>query len=276
METIYAFIEWLKEYGDVLGGIGSIFAITTLLLTNSKVIINRMKGVADDEQVVNEQAGQNTVFSKLVKPNIKTIALTPVETIGNVDAEFIDGLIEEIQVEIQQMGLVVVPQNNARHTLNITLRLNENTLRATAHVRDMNKASIFSERYTATIADTITSQTDMAASISKDVTNHILAKKGEKQAQKIQVISPKSRALTTVLAIFLGILGIHRYYIGRPFTGLLYTFTGGFFAVGWFMDIILSSTGLIADGKGRPVSGKKKRRKMATALAELPTNVDRE
>jgi hypothetical protein len=140
----------------------------------------------------------------------------------------------------------------------------------------MNKTSIFSERYTAKIDDVITSQTEIATIISKDVTKHILAKKGEKQEQKIQVISPKSRALTTFLAVLFGVLGVHRYYIGRPLTGILYTLTSGLFIVGWFMDIVLASTGLLADGKGRPVSGKKKRMQMEESLLALPTNVDRE
>ncbi len=282
METITSIIDWLKEYGDVLGGIGSIFAVTTLLLTNSKVILNRIRGASPDEPESNSfgssatSPDQKNILSKIVKPNIKTIAIAPIEKIGNVADDFISGLAEEIQVEIQQMGLVVTPTLNARHTLNVTLRVNEEIIRATAHVHDMNKTSIFSERYTAKINDIIASQTEIATIISKDVTKHILAKKGEKQEQKIQVISPKSRALTTFLVIFFGVLGVHRYYVGRPLTGILYTFTGGFFAVGWFMDIILTSTGLLADGKGRPISGKKKRQRMEHNLEALPTNVDRE
>jgi TolB-like protein len=268
METITSIIGWLKEYGDVLGGIGSIFAVTTLLLTNSKVILNRIKGTPPytpdsnslDSSVTSPD--QKNILSKIVKPNIKTIVIAPIEKIGDIDDDFISGLLEEIQVEIQQMGLTVTVPMNARHTLNITLRVNEEIIRATAHVHDMNKTSIFSERYTAKINDVITSQTEIASIISKDVTKHILAKKGEKQEQKIQVISQKSRILTTFLAIFFGIFGVHRYYVGRPLTGILYTFTGGFFAVGWFMDIILTSTGLLADGKGYPISGKKKRQRI--------------
>ncbi|UTW53881.1 NINE protein [Kordiimonas sp. SCSIO 12610] len=276
METIYAIIDWLKEYGDVLGGMGSIFAITTLMLTNSKVIINRVRGVSDEDQITDTSDTQSNVLTKFVKPNIKTIAILPIETIGSIDQDFIDGLTEELHVEIQQMGLTIVPVNNARNSLNISLRKSDDIMRATIHVRDMNKASIFSERYTVKLTDMISSQTDIAVSISNDITKHILAKKGEKQREKVTVISTKSRALTTVLAIFLGVLGIHRYYIGRPFTGILYTITGGLFVIGWFMDIILASTGLLADGKGRPISGKRKRLRMEERLNELPTNVDRE
>ena len=43
-ESLAPIIDWLKEYGDVLGGIGSIFALTTLALTNGKVIMQRVRG----------------------------------------------------------------------------------------------------------------------------------------------------------------------------------------------------------------------------------------
>ena len=42
-ESLAPIIDWLKEYGDVLGGIGSIFALTTLALTNGKVIMQRVQ-----------------------------------------------------------------------------------------------------------------------------------------------------------------------------------------------------------------------------------------
>jgi TM2 domain-containing membrane protein YozV len=39
-----------------------------------------------------------------------------------------------------------------------------------------------------------------------------------------------------VLQTFLGYLGIHRFYLGKWGTGLLWLFTGGLFAVGWAYD----------------------------------------
>ncbi|UJF19839.1 TM2 domain-containing protein [Vibrio sp. SS-MA-C1-2] len=35
---------------------------------------------------------------------------------------------------------------------------------------------------------------------------------------------------------FLGILGIHRMYMGKWLSGILYLFTGGFFLIGWLVD----------------------------------------
>jgi TM2 domain-containing membrane protein YozV/predicted Ser/Thr protein kinase len=41
---------------------------------------------------------------------------------------------------------------------------------------------------------------------------------------------------------WLGIFGAHRYYTGRIGTGLLYSVTGGFFLVGWLLDLFLMPT----------------------------------
>lgn len=37
---------------------------------------------------------------------------------------------------------------------------------------------------------------------------------------------------------FLGLSGIHRFYLGKPLTGLLWFFTGGLFAIGTIYDLI--------------------------------------
>ncbi len=37
----------------------------------------------------------------------------------------------------------------------------------------------------------------------------------------------------------LGFLGLHRIYCGRIGTGVLWAFTGGFFLVGWIVDLFL-------------------------------------
>lgn len=41
------------------------------------------------------------------------------------------------------------------------------------------------------------------------------------------------------LCLFLGFLGIHKFYEGKVGMGILYFFTMGLFGIGWFIDIIL-------------------------------------
>ncbi len=36
-----------------------------------------------------------------------------------------------------------------------------------------------------------------------------------------------------------GVLGLHRFYLGRWVTGLLWLFTGGFFLIGALVDLFL-------------------------------------
>src|SRR5262245_50190268 len=40
-----------------------------------------------------------------------------------------------------------------------------------------------------------------------------------------------------LLLSFVGVFGIHRIYMGKVFTGILYFFTGGLFFIGWLYDL---------------------------------------
>jgi len=40
-----------------------------------------------------------------------------------------------------------------------------------------------------------------------------------------------------ILLTFLGIFGIHRFYLGKWMTGILWLCTGGFFLLGWLYDL---------------------------------------
>ena len=72
----------------------------------------------------------------------------------------------------------------------------------------------------------------------------------------IMQTSDKSRSLTLVLCIigFFGIGGIHRFYVGKTWTGLLYLFTGGLFGIGTVLDLIKLSTNTFTDGLGFPIT----------------------
>lgn len=60
----------------------------------------------------------------------------------------------------------------------------------------------------------------------------------------------KSKAVTFWLAVFLGLLGIHRFYIGKYATGILWFLTSGFFAIGYILDILLIAFNVVKDSNG--------------------------
>lgn len=63
--------------------------------------------------------------------------------------------------------------------------------------------------------------------------------------------SPKNRTVALVLCIFLGVFGIHRFYVGKVGTGILMLFTGGGFGIWWIIDIIMIAVGSFTDKQRR-------------------------
>ncbi|MFT6149441.1 MAG: hypothetical protein ACJAUH_002133 [Saprospiraceae bacterium] len=49
----------------------------------------------------------------------------------------------------------------------------------------------------------------------------------------------KTQIVALLLCIFLGALGIHRFYLGYNGWGIIYLLTGGILGIGWLIDIIL-------------------------------------
>lgn len=64
-------------------------------------------------------------------------------------------------------------------------------------------------------------------------------------------MSDKSFVVTLLLAIFLGTLGIHRFYVGKIWTGILWLLTGGLLGIGMIVDVIVIAVGNFTDKEGK-------------------------
>ena len=60
----------------------------------------------------------------------------------------------------------------------------------------------------------------------------------------------KSKMVALLLCIFLGGPGIHRFYVGKIGTGIIWLLTGGCFGIGYIVDIVMIATGKFTDKAG--------------------------
>lgn len=66
--------------------------------------------------------------------------------------------------------------------------------------------------------------------------------------------SDKQKIVAALLCWFLGLWGIHRFYLGHTGIGLIQLFTLGMCGVWTFIDFIMILTGGVKDIQGRPLS----------------------
>jgi TM2 domain-containing membrane protein YozV len=64
-------------------------------------------------------------------------------------------------------------------------------------------------------------------------------------------VSPQNWVAALLLCIFLGVLGVHRFYVGKIGTGILMLLTGGVFGILWIIDIIMIAIGSFTDRNGQ-------------------------
>jgi hypothetical protein len=65
--------------------------------------------------------------------------------------------------------------------------------------------------------------------------------------------SEKSRLVAILLCWFLGVFGVHRFYVGKIGTGILWVLTLGCLGVGVLVDLILIAAGSFKDKDGKPL-----------------------
>ena len=61
--------------------------------------------------------------------------------------------------------------------------------------------------------------------------------------------------IVLLLAIFLGGLGVHRFYVGKIGTGILQLVTLGGCGIWWLIDVILIVTNQFTDDEGHVIRG---------------------
>ncbi|MGH7662687.1 MAG: TM2 domain-containing protein [Gemmatimonadaceae bacterium] len=70
----------------------------------------------------------------------------------------------------------------------------------------------------------------------------------------LTTVSDKRIAPAAALCAFLGVLGVHRFYVGKVGTGILQLVTFGGFGVWWLIDFIMIVVGSFRDKDGARIT----------------------
>ena len=59
----------------------------------------------------------------------------------------------------------------------------------------------------------------------------------ERQAARRYAVGQYDYTVAWILLTFLGVFGVHRFYMGKWITGIVYLLTGGLLGLGWLYDL---------------------------------------
>ena len=65
--------------------------------------------------------------------------------------------------------------------------------------------------------------------------------------------SSKTKMTTLLLCVFLGGLGVHRFYVGKTGTGIIWLLTAGCCGIGTIYDLIMIIMGKFTDKDGNVI-----------------------
>ncbi len=255
-------------------------ATVTLFFTNGTGIVRSMFGLEPKEAAPQP-------IGELPPPEFgdePVIVLMPFRLMGEgpADGDFLHGLADDI---ISHLGLVpgvvtlthqdtdgavnarqLARRTGASHIIEGSVRQTGNEVRISIHLVDDRGARIFSKRFDRTL-DKPFALMDEVAEVTTEAVTEVLGPKPEPEPLPGPLFpdtdeepavwlekefSPKSRRLTLFLCLPpMGLLGLHRFYTGRPFLGILYFLTAGFFIIGLALDFLVILSGYFKDGQAR-------------------------
>lgn len=192
-----ASVAWAKEYGDVLGTIGFLFALMTVILTNGRLIIERFKSVnpsyklskSNNFQAINSGDPRTISESYQYIPDYGgkiAIAVTPPKLLFDVAPHFADGLADDLIADLQQIGLATpdidlvvnqldessTPQSIAQNLgvgfiLSTSVRIQGPKQRVAAKLIAPTGAVVWSDRYDMEGEDAMALQAKIASKVVK-------------------------------------------------------------------------------------------------------------
>lgn len=72
--------------------------------------------------------------------------------------------------------------------------------------------------------------------------------------QIVGIMAPKSKIVAALLCFFFGVLGVHRFYVGKIGTGILQLVTFGGAGIWALIDFIMILVGAFTDKQGNKLA----------------------